>query len=85
MEVFDKVPVLETIISSYTQDVYSSTSLDENSIEFDFGTDHNLYLDMHDTQLSLKLQYFKGRLIDAYKKEKAEHKAKLDDDSDKLI
>ena len=37
---------------------------------------------MRDTHLSLKLQLFKGRLFDAFKKEKAEHKAKLEEDSD---
>ena len=28
LEIFDKVPVLETIMSSYTQEVFPSTSLD---------------------------------------------------------
>ena len=59
LEIFDKVPVLETIMSSYTQEVFPSTSLDESSIEFEFETDRNLYLDMRDTHLSLKLQLFK--------------------------
>ena len=82
MDNFDKVPVLETFISSYTQEVFPSTSTDENSIEFEFETDRNLYLDMRDTHISLKLQLFKGRLFDAFKKEKAEHKAKSEEDSD---
>ena len=82
VEFFDKVPVLETIILSYTQEVFSITSLDESSIEFKFEMDRNLYLDMGDTHLSLKLQFFKGRLFDAFKKEKAEHKAKSEEDSD---
>ena len=30
-EVFDKVPVLETIVSSYTQEIFTSTSLDESN------------------------------------------------------
>ena len=37
---------------------------------------------MRDTHLSLKLQLFKGILFDAFKKEKAEYKAKSEDDSD---
>ena len=73
---------METIISLYTQEVFSSTSLDESSIEFEFETDRNLYLDMSDTHLSLKLQLSKVRLFGAFKKEKAEHKAKLEEDSD---
>ena len=36
---------------------------------------------MRDTHLSLILQLFKGRLFDAFKKEKAEHQAKSEDDS----
>ena len=82
LQIFYKVPVLETILSSYIQEVFPNTSLDESSIEFEFKTECNLYLDMRDTQLSLKLQLFKGRLFDAFKDEKAEHKAKSEDDSD---
>ena len=37
---------------------------------------------MRDTHLSLELQLFKGRLFDAFEKEKAEHKAKSEEDSD---
>ena len=58
LEIFDKVLVLETIISSYIQEVFPSTSLDESSIEFEFETDRNLCLDkplLSDTHLSLKL------------------------------
>ena len=72
---FDKVPVLEIMISSYTQEVYPSTSPDESGIGFQLETERNLDLNMRDTHVSLKLQLFKGRLFDAFKKEKAEHKA----------
>ena len=67
LEISDKVPVLETKISSYTQEVFPSTSLDESSIAFEFETDRNLYSDMRDNHLSLKLQLFKGRLFDNFK------------------
>ena len=82
LEIFDKVSVLETIISSYTQELFPSTSLDESSIEFEFETDRNLYFDMCDTHLSLKLQLLIRRLFDAFKKEKAEHEGKSDEDYD---
>ena len=36
---------------------------------------------MRDTHLSLKLIIFKGRLFDALRKEKAEHKAKSEKES----
>ena len=62
--------VSKTIMSSYTQGVFPSTSLDESSIDFEFEMDRNLYLDMRDTHLSLKLQLFKGRLFEAFKKRK---------------
>ena len=82
-EIFDKIPVFrKKNISSYTQKVFPSTSLDESSIEFEFETHRNLYLDMSDTHVSLKLLLCKGRLFDAFKKKKAEHKAKSEDDSD---
>ena len=42
----------------------------------------HLYFDLRDTHLSLKLQLFKGRLFDAFKKEKAQHKAKSEDGLD---
>ena len=51
LEIFDKVPVLEPIISSHVQEVFPSTSLDESSIEFDF--DRSFYLDMRDTRLMI--------------------------------
>ena len=82
LETFDKVPVLETIITSYTQEVFPSNSLDESSIECKFETDRNLNLDMRDTHISLKLQLFKERFFEAFKKEKAEHKAKSEENSD---
>ena len=50
-EIIDKVPVMETIMSSYTQDKFHSTSLKESSIEFNFETDCNLNLDLLDTNL----------------------------------
>ena len=37
---------------------------------------------MRGTRLSLKFQFIKGRLFDAFKKENIEHKAKCKDDSD---
>ena len=65
--IFDKVPVLEIIISSYTREIFPSSSLAESSTDFAFETDRNIYLDMRDTHLKLKLQLFKGILFDAFK------------------
>ena len=41
-----KVPVVDDVSSSHEQEIYSTTSLDENSIEFEFQTDHNDYVDL---------------------------------------
>ena len=64
-------------MSSYTQEVFCSISLDKSSVEFEFGTDRNLYLNMRDTHLSLKLHLFKERLFGAFKKEKSRTKNKV--------
>ena len=86
LEIFDKVPVLEPIISSHVQEVFPSTSLDESSIEFEFQTDRSIYLDMRDTHLMIQVELAKGRLFDTYKKrdepiKKVEHKEPKADDS----
>ena len=73
---------METIISSCTQEITPSTPLDESSIEFEFETGCNSYLDMRDTHLSLQLQLFKKSFFDAFKKEKSENKAKSENTSD---
>ena len=58
---------------SYTQEVFPSTELHESSIEFSFERDRNLYLDKRDTHLNFKLQLFKGRLFDAFKRKKKQN------------
>ena len=70
-----KVAVVDHVLSSQEQEIYSTTSLDQNSIEFDFRTDRNNYVDLRQTYLVLKLKLFKGRGFDTYKAtEKKEHK-----------
>ena len=72
LEIFDKIPVLETIESSHVQEVYPSTSLNKSSIEFKFETDRSIYLDMRDIHLQIKVGLQKGRLFDDFMK-KDEH------------
>ena len=72
MEIFDKIPVLESIESSHIQEVYPSTSLDESSIDFEFETDRSIYLDMRDIHLQIKVGLQKGRLFEDFMK-KEEH------------
>ena len=41
-----KVPVVDNVLSSHEHEIYPTTSLDENSIEFEFQTDRNVYVDL---------------------------------------
>ena len=68
------VPVVDDVLSSHEQQIYPTTSLDENRIEFEFQTDRNNYTDLRQTYLSLVLKLVKHRGFDSYKKEaKKEH------------
>ena len=62
-----KVPVVDDVLSSHEQKIYPTTSLDENSIEFEFQTDRNVYVDLRQTYLALKIKLVKGRGFDTYK------------------
>ena len=63
-------------MSSHEQEIYPTTSLDENCIEFEFQTDRNYYIDLRQTYLALKLKLVKGRGYETYntKEVKKEHK-----------
>ena len=39
-----KVPIVDDVLSSQEQDIYPTTSLDENCIEVEFQTDRNYYV-----------------------------------------
>ena len=41
-----KVPNVDDVLSSHEQEIYPTTSLDENCIEFEFQTDRNYYVDL---------------------------------------
>ena len=63
-------------MSSHEQEIYPTTSLDENCKEFEFRTDGNYYVDLRQTYLALKLKLVRGRGYETYntKKVKKEHK-----------
>ena len=71
-----KVPIVDDVLSSHEQQIYPTTSLDENCIEFEFETDRNYYVDLRHSFLALKLKIVKARGYDTYEsKEKIkEHK-----------
>ena len=71
-----KVPIFDDVLFSHEQEIYPTTSLDENCIEFEIQTDRNFYVDLRQSFLALKLKLVKGRGYDTYesKEKKKEHK-----------
>ena len=71
-----KVPFVDDVLSSHEQEIYPTTSLDKNCIEFEFQKDRNYYVDLRQSFLALKLKFVKGRGYDTYesKEQKKEHK-----------
>ena len=71
-----KVPVVDNLLSPHEQEIYPTTSLDENCIEFEIQTDRNYYVDLRQTYLDLKLKFARGRDYETYdtKKVKKDHK-----------
>ena len=53
-------------MSFHEQKIYSTTSLDENCIEFEFQTDRNYHTDLKQTYLVLKLKLVRGRGYETY-------------------
>ena len=73
-----KVPVVDDVLMSHEQEIYPTTSLDENFIEFEFQTDRNCYVALRQTYLALKLKLARGCDYETYntKEVKKEHKEK---------
>ena len=71
-----KVPFVDDVVSSHEQEIYPTTSLDENCIEFEFQTDRSYYVDLRQSFLALKLKFVKGPGYDTNKskEKKKEHK-----------
>ena len=71
-----KVPIVDDVLSSHEQEIYQTTSLDENCIEFEFQMDRNYYVELRQSFLALKLKFVKGRGYDTYESQekKKEHK-----------
>ena len=68
-----RVPIVDDVLSSHEQEIYPTTSLDENCIEFEIQTGRNYYVDLRQSFLALKLKFVKGRGYDTFEsKEKKE-------------
>ena len=61
------VPVVDDVLSSHEQEIYPTTSLDKNSIGFEFQTHRYVNVDMRQTYLALNIKLVKGRVFDTYK------------------
>ena len=61
-----KVPVVDDVLSSREQEIYPTTWLDENCIEFEFQKDRTSYVDLRQTYLALKLKVVRGRGYETY-------------------
>ena len=70
-----KVPVVDDVLSSHEQENYPSTSLDENSKEFEFQMDRNYYIDLRQTYLALKLKLVRGRGYETYNNKEVRKRA----------
>ena len=61
-----KVPIVDEVLVSHEQEIYPTTSLDENCIEFELQMDRNYYVGLRQSFLALKLKVVKGRGYDTY-------------------
>ena len=71
-----KNPIVDDVLSSHEQEIYPTTSLDENCIEFEFQTDGNYYVDLRQSILALKLKFVKGCGYDTYDSNKKKNEQK---------
>ena len=55
------VPVVDDALSSHEQEMYPTTLLDENCIEYEIPTNRKFYSDLTQTYLASKLNFVKSR------------------------
>ena len=56
--------VVDDVLLSHEQELYPTTSLDENCNQSEIWTDQNYYVDLRQTYLALKLKFVKGVLTE---------------------
>ena len=83
----EKVTAVDDVLSSHNQEIYHTTSLDENCIEFEFQTDRNYYVDLRQTYSALKMKFVKTRGYETYnaKENKKEHKEEAEADEEERV
>ena len=82
-----KFAVVDEVLLFHEQKIYPSTSLDENSLEFEFRTDRNYYVDLRQTYLALTLKFVNGRGCETYnsKEVKKEHKEQSEMEEEETV
>ena len=61
-----KVTVVENVLSSREQEVYHTTLVDKECIEFEFQTNRKYYVAMRQTYLALKMKLVRGLGYETY-------------------
>ena len=62
-----KVPVVDVVLWPHEQEIYPTTSLDENCIVFEIQTDRDYYVDLGQPYLALKLKLVRDCGYKTYK------------------
>ena len=70
-----KVPVVDDVLSSHEHELYPTTSLDENCMEFEYQTDRNYYVDLRQTYLAVKPEFVKSRGFETYNSKEVKTRA----------
>ena len=76
------VPVVDNVLSFPEHEMYPTTSLDENCIDFEFETDLNYYIDMRQIHLALKLRLVKDRGYETYNTDEVKKEIKEETEVD---
>ena len=71
-----KVPIVDDVMSFHEQEVYPTTSLDKNCVEFEYKTDRSYYVGLRQTCLALKLKLDKGGGYETHNTKEAEKEHK---------
>ena len=72
----EKIPIVDDVLSSREHEVYPTTSLDENCIDFEFQNDRNYYVDLRQTYSALKLKLVRGCGYGTYNTKEIEKRTK---------
>ena len=64
-----KGSIIYDFLTSHEHEVFPTTSLNENCIEFELQTDRNYYVDLRQTYLASTLKISKGRACKTYNTE----------------